>query len=424
MPSRSTTSTFLKIVAALCSVYVMSQFFRSSNAVIAKDLSAEFGLSPEALGVLTGAFFFAFAAAQIPLGVMLDRYGPRRTVSILLSAAVAGAILYGLAGGLVGLIAGRVLLGIGCSGVLMSALMLFGRWVEPEAYGTWMGRMIAIGGVGGLLSTTPLAFSAETVGWRVAFFAAAAITAVGAAFVYLVVRDAPPGHAVHARSPETLRESLRGVGAVMADRRLPPLLGMALVSYPVLITILGLWGGPYLVDVHGLDTVHSGNLLLVLVVALIIGNFLIGPLERRLNTRKWLVVGCACGVAGAIVLLAVVPDMALWLVALLFVLIGGCSAYNVVVAGHVRSLYPDRLSGRGMALVAIALMGGPALMQSVTGLIIGAFPAPDGTPPALAYHTAFGFLAGCIVLALIAYLRVPDAKPSAGFAADERPAAN
>ena len=158
------------IVVCFGAVFVLSQFFRASNAVIAKTLSAEFGLSPEALGLLTGMFFLSFGAAQIPVGMLFDRFGARRTAPVVLTAAIAGSILYGLADGEAMLIAGRLLLGIGCSVVLMGSLFLFGQWAPAASFSTWMGRMIAIGGAGGLLSTTPLAAIAETLGWRTAFW--------------------------------------------------------------------------------------------------------------------------------------------------------------------------------------------------------------------------------------------------------------
>ncbi len=411
---------FATIVAVIGVAYVMSQFYRTSNGVIAKQLSAEFGLSAEALGGLTGVFFVSFAAAQIPLGMLFDRFGVRRTLPILLTSAVAGAVTYGLAGGFASLLAGRLLMGLGVSGVLVGALFLFGRWVPADRYATWLGRMVAIGGIGVLLSTTPLGLVAESIGWRYAFYGAAAVTALGALLIYLLVRDAPPGHAPAAARPEGLKESVQGVIEVLRTRRLPTVMGMALASYPVLTAILGLWGGPYLADVYGLDTIASGNVLLLMAVALIAGNIVFGPLEQMLDTRKWLVVGCAALMLFSLALLALIPRPPLAMVMALFALISFCSAFNIVITGHGRALFPDRLAGRGMAMLAIALMGGPAILQSVTGLIMGAFPAADGAAPLVAYQAVFGFLAATVLLALLPYLRLPDARPSAGFAQDLR----
>jgi sugar phosphate permease len=416
-----------RMVAAIGVVYVMSQFYRTANGVIAKDLMAEFSLSAEALGILTGAFFLSFAAMQIPLGMLFDRFGPRRTVPVLLIFAIVGTLVFGLAEGYVGLLIGRLLMGVGVCGVLMGALFIFGRWAGPDEYSTWMGRMVAIGGAGALLSATPLAWTADAHGWRYAFFGAAAITALGAILFYAIVRDTPPGQengapATSSQAHHGLHESFAGMIEVFRIPRLWPILAMAFVSYPVTITILGLWGAPWLIDAYGIDKVTAGNVLLGMAVALMIASMVLGPLERRLNTRKRLAIGFSTAVGIALVLLAALPAPPLFLGAALLVVIGGSSAYNIIVASHGRSLFPDRLAGRGMALIGIALMGGPFIMQAITGLIVGAFEAPEtagGAVPLVAYRAVFAFLAACIVAANLLYLRVPDAKPSAGFARDE-----
>ena len=409
------------IVVCFGAVFVLSQFFRAANAVIAKTLSAEFGLSPESLGLLTGMFFLAFGAAQIPVGILFDRFGARRTVPVVLTAAIAGSILFGLAQGEAMLIAGRLLLGVGCSGVLMGSLFLFGQWAPAAAFSTWMGRMIAIGGAGGLLSTTPLATIAEELGWRTAFWGAAGLTALGAVAIYALARDRGASDTPGAAPTEGLRESLRGVRAALATPGFPTLTLMGFSSYPVVITVLGLWGGPYLADRHGLTPVEAGNALLVMAVALIVANLVLGPIERRLDTRKGLILGCAAIVTGALALLAALPRLEVWAVILLFALIGACGSYNIMLAGHARSLLPDRLAGRGMALMAIAFMGGPAVLQALGGVIVGAFPAANGAAPAIAYQALFASLAALVALACLAYLRLPDARPSAGFAADPSP---
>ncbi len=406
------------IVICFGAVFVLSQFFRASNAVIAKTLSAEFGLSPEALGLLTGLFFLSFGAAQIPVGMLFDRFGARRTVPVVLTAAIAGSLLYGMADGEAMLMAGRLLLGVGCSGVLMGSLFLFGQWAPAAAFSTWMGRMIAIGGAGGLLSTTPLAAVAETLGWRTAFWGAAGLTAAGAIAIYAMARDRPAGGAHGSAGAEGLAGSLRGVRAALATPGFPTLTLMGFSSYPVVITVLGLWGGPFLEDRHGLGPVAVGNALLVMAAVLIVANLALGPLERRMDTRKGLILACAAAVVLALGLLAALPGLATWAVILLFAVIGGCGSYNIILAGHARSLLPDRLAGRGMALMAIAFMGGPAVLQALGGVIVGAFPATDGVAPALAYQALFAFLAALVALACVAYVRLPDAKPSAGFAAE------
>ena len=407
------------VIVCFGAVFALSQFFRASNAVIAKTLSTEFGLSPEALGLLTGLFFLSFGAAQIPVGMLFDRFGARRTAPVVLTAAIAGSILYGLADGEAMLMAGRLLLGVGCSVVLMGSLFLFGQWAPAASFSTWMGRMAAIGGAGGLLSTTPLAAIADALDWRVAFWGAAGLTAAGAIAIYALARDRPSPDSGGTAPAEGVRESLRGVRAALATPGFPTLTLMGFASYPVVITLLGLWGGPFLADRHGLEPVEAGNALLVMAAALIVSNLVLGPLERRLDMRKWLILALAAVVVAALGVLAALPALPTWAVIFLLALVGACGSYNIMLAGHARSLLPDRLAGRGMALMAIAFMGGPAVLQALGGVIVGAFPATDGAAPAIAYQAFFAFLAALVTVACLAYLRIPDAKPSAGFARDE-----
>jgi len=407
----------LAVFAAFGAAFVMSQFFRALNGVLAKDLSNEFLLSPGGLAFLTACFFIAFGVAQIPIGIMFDRFGPRRSVATALLIAVVGALLYGAAPNLAVLYLGRVLQGVGFAGVLMGSLLVFSRWFAADRYGTWMGRMIALGGAGGLLATAPLAALAEAIGWRAACFGGAALTLGASALVLTMARDAPHGHPVLARKPESWRASLEGVRDVIATPRLKPILAMCLVSYPINISLIGLWAPPYLMDVYGLDAKAAGGIVLIMGLALIGANLVIGPLERRLDTRKWLSLGCAGVVLVALAILGIVPGLPLALSALLLTVIGGVSCYNVVLAGHARSLFPDRLAGRGMAMVAIALMGGPALMQAVSGGIADMFPHDGGKLSEDGYRAVFGFFALSIVASMLAYLPVPDARPSKGFTA-------
>ena len=153
--------------------------------------------------------------------MLFDRFGARRTVPVVLTAAIAGSLLYGMAAGEAMLMAGRLLLGVGCSGVLMGSLFLFGQWAPAAAFSTWMGRMIAIGGAGGLLSTTPLAAVAETLGWRTAFWGAAGLTAAGAIAIYAMARDRPAGGAARRGGRRGARRQPAGRARGAGDAGLP-----------------------------------------------------------------------------------------------------------------------------------------------------------------------------------------------------------
>ena len=402
--------TGISLVAALCIGYVASQFYRTANAVIAPDLMRELSISPESMGAVTGAFFLAFAAMQIPAGVLLDRFGPRRVMSGILLLAVAGSLVFAAAESAPGLAAGRVLMGAGCAAGLMGSMVVFARWFPQKWFATLAAVIFAVGGLGNLMATTPLALVSESIGWRGAFIGMAVLTTGMAAVLFLVLRDAPPGHAISSRRVETPREILAGLGQVLRDRRIWRLSAMQAVGYPVLMTIVALWAGPYLDDVHGLDAVTRGNVLLGLNLAMITGVLAYGPLEQFFNSRKWVVAGGAVATIVLLGILAAAPEWSLWQAIALLVLFTCLGSYPMILHAHARAILPDHLVGRGLTVQNMAAFVSVFVMQWVSGIIVGAF--QDADAPALPYRLVFVFLGLSILVALLVYLRIDDVKPS------------
>src|SRR3981081_3824873 len=286
----------LIIVTTLATAYVASHFFRASNVTIGLDLMRDLTIGPEALGALTGAFFFGFSAMQIPCGFFFDRYGPRRTVFRMLLAAVAGGTMFTLAPGWPVLLTGRALMGAGFGVMLIGSMVVISRWFPPDRFSTLSAMVMSIGLPGHPAAPPPLAWAAQAVGWRSVFGAAVVFTALAAIAVWLVVRDAPPGHPFLARTPEPPRQMLQGLMEVLRNPRLRPILALNFCNYACTFTVQGLWGGPFLREVHGLTPIEAGNVLLVAVIAYQIGILAFGPLDRLLDTRKWNPAGRRPGV--------------------------------------------------------------------------------------------------------------------------------
>ncbi|MDH3229956.1 MAG: MFS transporter [Alphaproteobacteria bacterium] len=411
MPDGLSRRTRIALIAALCIGYVASQFYRTANAAIAPELMRELSISPESMGAVTGVFFLMFAVMQIPAGVLLDRFGPRRVMSGLLLLAVAGSLVFAVADGAPGLGLGRGLMGAGCAAGLMGSMVVFARWFPQRYFATLAAVIFSVGGIGNLMATTPLALASQAIGWRGAFVGMAAITVGMAAVLFLVLRDAPPGHPVSLRAPESPRQILRGLGQVLRDRRIWYISAMQAVAYPILMTISALWAGPYLDEVYGLDAIQRGNVLLALNVAMILGVLAYGPLDRLFDTRKWVVVA---GTAVTIVVLAVmaaVPHWPLWQIIALLVVFMGLGGYQMILHAHTRAILPDHLVGRGLTVQNTAVFVGVFAMQWASGYIIGAF--RDAADPALPYRVVFAFLGGTTLIALLVYLRIEDKPPSA-----------
>ena len=403
----------LVIVATLATAYVASHFFRAANVTIGLDLMRDLRIGPEALGALTGAFFFGFSAMQIPCGFFLDRFGPRRTVCGMLALAVIGATIFTLAPSWPLLLTGRALMGAGFGIMLIGSMVVISRWFPPDRFSTLAGMVLSIGLLGNLMATTPLAWGTEHIGWRGVFGLVVGFTALAAIAVWLVVRDAPPGHPFLARKIETPGELLSGLGEVLRNPRLPYILTLNFCNYACTFTVQGLWGGPFLREVHGLTIIQSGNVLFSAVIAYQCGMLCFGPLDRLLDTRKWIAIGGTLAIATILATLALASAPPLWLVVGAIVGIGFFSASSTMVMTHGRAIFPDRLIGRGMSTMNTCVMLGVACMQTLSGVILGLFqPLADGARSEAAYRTLFGFMCCVLIVAVSIYSRVLDVRPS------------
>jgi len=403
----------LIIVTTLATAYVASHFFRASNVTIGLDLMRDLAIGPEALGALTGAFFFGFAAMQIPCGFFFDRFGPRRTVVGMLILATIGGIIFTLAPTWPILLTGRVLMGAGFGAMLIGSMVVISRWFPPDRFFTLTAMVMSIGLLGNLAATTPLAWASQASSWRAVFGAVVVFTALATIAVWLVVRDAPPGHPFLARTPEPPRQMLQGLVEVLRNPRLKPILPLNFCNYACTFTVQGLWGGPFLREVHGLSPIEAGNVLLVAVIAYQVGLLAFGPLDRLLDTRKWIAIGGSLVIISIFATLALASHPPIWVPIGAILGIGFFSATSTMVMTHGRGVIPDRLIGRGVATINTSVMLGVACLQTFSGIIVGAFePLADGARTETAYRALFGVLTVVLIVAVAIYSRSQDVKPS------------
>ncbi len=401
----------VRLILLLVAVTGVSQFYRASAAVIAPELMADLRIGPETLGLAGSAFFIALGVMQIPVGILFDRIGPRLTVGSLTLVSVVGAVLHALADSGAMLVAARTVLGLGSAASFMSVVVLCSRWFPRERLSLALSWVFSASQVGIFVATTPLAFATAAIGWRWSFVAAAFLTAaIGLVFLWQVTDD-PPGREPVSRTPGTFSDILRGLRAVWRTPGLPKILAVHCFIYASMATVLGLWAGPYLRDVHGLDAVARGNVLLAMAAAQVVGILAFGPLDRLFNTRKWIVIAGGAGTVSVLAILALVPAMPLAATIGLLVMLCGVTSYSLIVVAHGRSLFPDHLAGRGVTTVNIAQVSGSALLPILTGLIIGAVSGDAAVRPEIAYRLAFAAIAACLAAGLLVYLTAHDAKP-------------
>ncbi len=405
--SRSATSfaATIALVGTLGAIYMVSQFLRNSIGVIAPNLAAELRLSAGEIGLLSSAFFFSFAGAQIPLGVALDRYGPKICMLVCTAIAVAGTILFALAASPLAAITARVLMGIGSSCYLMAPLALYARRYAPDRFSMLVGIQLGLGSVGTLLATAPLALSATAIGWRATFLVVAGVVALAGLLVALVVRES---HTQEPHHNETLRESLAGIIEALRTPSILPLFLMQLAAYSSFVLIVGLWGGPFLKHIYGYDLPARGEVLFLAAAAQIAGAMILGPADRLFGNYKTPVFIGLAFTSASLAALAVFGAMPIaWLTAC-FVGVGFFSAYTSVLIAHGKSLFAPRLIGRGMTLLNMGTMGGVFFTQTISGFVIDLFPAPGGVYPLDAYRVVFAIQVAVLAVAGLCYLGARD----------------
>ena len=369
-------------IASLVAAYVLSQFYRAFLAVLTPVLATDIGTSSATLASASGLWFLAFALMQLPVGWALDRIGPRLTASGLLAVGGIGASVFALANGPGQINVAMVLIGIGCSPVLMASYYIFARIYAPAVFGTLAGAMIGIGSLGNIASSLPLSLAVQAFGWRGTMWVLAAVTILVAAAIATLVRD-----------PERVTTGPRG--SLLDLLKMPaiwPILVMMAVCYAPAAALRGLWVGPYYTDVFGADAAEIGRVTLVMGLAMVAGNFAYGPLDRLLGTRKWVVMGGNLAVLACITTLWAAPTAGGWTTLLLLAGVGFFGASFPMVIAHGRALFPHNLVGRGVTLLNLFGIGTTGIMQVLTGRLFNATTATTAAAPYAALFAFFGLV--------------------------------
>ncbi|WP_339946997.1 MFS transporter [uncultured Albimonas sp.] len=395
-------------ILALGLGYVFSQFYRACLAVLAPYLTTDLGLDAADLGRASGAWFLAFALMQLPVGVGLDRLGPRRTAGLLFGiCAAGGSAIFALAQGPVMITVAMTLIGAGCAPALMALFYIYARGFSMARFAFLTSCTVGVGTLGNIAGTEPFALLIEAVGWRAAMGGFAAVSALSAIATLLLVKDParvdPEAGAAHDRG-------FLEYGELLRLRVFWPLIPMAIVNYAPAAGIRGLWAGPYLSEVFALPAPEVGRAVLWMAVAMSLGAFCYGPLDRVLGTRKWIVAPGNLAAAGCCLALGIWADASASLATLLLAAIGFVGSTYTIVMAHARALAPLRLVGRTVTLMNFFVMAGVGLAQPITGEVVEAARAA-GAPPADAYAQVFILYAAAMVFATVVYLFSRDAKP-------------
>ena len=388
----------LRVFAPFAFGYFLSYLFRSINAVIAPDLAQEVSLDAATLGLLSSAYFFTFAVFQFPLGILLDRYGPRRTEAVLLIFAAVGSALFAISTTFNGLFIGRALIGLGVSACLMAAFKAYVMWFPKERLPFVNGCQMAAGGLGALSATLPVQVLLSLTDWRGIFIGLAIITVVSALIVLLVVpeKDEPA-------SGQTLSEQIASFFEILRSPAFLRLAPLTVCVQSMFIAVQSLWSGPWLYDVAGLGRAAVAEHLFMIAASMVAGFLVLGTAAERLSRIG--IKPIAVNVFGVIMFMGVQGILVLqWQSAILaqWMVFGFFGATSILSYAILSQNFAKEFAGRVNAGLNLLLFTASFFVQWGIGAIINLWPATNtGQYAAEGYQAAFAALLVLQVIALI-----------------------
>jgi MFS family permease len=389
---------WLRVFLPFAAGYYFSYFLRNVNAVIAPELIRELGVSAADLGLLTSAYLLAFGAVQLPLGLALDRYGPRRVEATLLLIAAAGCALFAVGNSLTELAVARALIGLGVSSCLMASFKAFGQWFGMERQASLNAAIMAAGGLGALTASTPLSWAIPHFGWRPVFIALAVAGLAAAAGIF-----STPDKKGGAQG-ETLARQIAGLASVLTSRAFWRYAPQSTLIIGGFMALQGLWAVPWLMNFSGLAREVAAHHLLLMAGGMLSGflgiAFGVTPLAARgLGPQRLLTWGMGLGLlATFLIVLGVGPSQPLWLVLGLVFSVG-----NLAYALLQRD-FSSALAGRVNTALNLMVFVGAFGIQWGFGAAVDVLQAA-GHAPRAAYQISFGGLLALQVASWLWFLR-------------------
>jgi MFS family permease len=408
------SSTRFRVVAVFSLVYFVSYLFRGVNLGFAPHLSADLGISAAQLGLLTSLYFLGFAAMQIPSGVLLDRYGSRRVVAGLLVLAAIGSLVFGHAHGVYQLMIGRALIGVGVAACLAAAFKALAEIFPVTRLSLMNGLVVALGGLGGVVTGSPLSWLLARTDWR-AICTGLAVFSVAVAIVLLSL--VPETRREHRQG--TLLSQFKGIAHILKSPMFWKLASLCTTTQATFYAMQSLWVQPYMRDVSGMSPALASLMVSTLGISMVagcvgfgaLGNVLRRKWGMRLQTSSGLGMLAFIGVQVVIVTGVPVSPLILW------ACYGALGATGILTYAVMAEHFPPSLSGRVNTTLTLVMFSLVFVFQSLTGSILGHWPAHEGHYPAQAHLTAWGILLTTQVLSAIWYFYKPARQPASVSAA-------
>jgi len=379
----------------LSAQYLIVYFHRVSPAVVAQDLVSSFDISATALGVLASAYFYPYAMMQVPVGILSDSWGPKKTIVVFSLVAAFGAIGFGLAPRFGFAIAARACVGLGLAAVFVSTMRIFGLWFRGAQLARVAGALMAVGGIGWFSATTPLAFLSGLVGWRIAIILVGCASLVVIFFIWRFIEDSPEAKGLPpvVEAGEAVFSGKRNIfddlAIVLKNKYFWSIAVWFIMRGGALFGFFGLWAGPYLKDVYGLSKGTAGGILSMIAVAMIFVSPIIGHLsDKTLKSRKKILVWSSLlNVLCFACVLYFFDRLGIISLYILFFLMGiTISSVGTVAIVTAKELFPGEIAGTSMGMINLFPFIGAIVFQPLMGFVLDRAGMAKGAYPLFAYR--------------------------------------
>jgi predicted MFS family arabinose efflux permease len=393
------------IFSTLSILYFFSIFHRVGIAVISLDIINEFKTDSSILGLMSSMYFWPYALAQIPVGILLDRVGIRKTITALGLIACLGNLIFSLSPSVLFLCLGRALVGFGLGGFYVSALKALAVWYEPKRFATLTGALTAIGNLGGVVASSPLAILALAIGWRGSFLLV---------FFFMLLFTGVAWFVVKGDEREVFRSSsgfIRDLKRIFSTRDFLMLIIVPLFAYGFFISFQGLWGGPYLSDIYGMGASTIGNFLIFIAIGFMVGVPLGGFISDKIRRRKpVLLAGLLMSISFWLIMSLEGSSLALNMIPPIFFLLGFAFGFDNIYMTISKELFDLSLCGTSMASCNIFAFIGGGFFEYFMGFVLNS--VYGGTRVFGAYQLIFVLAVICLGAVFVATLFSREAYPA------------
>lgn len=396
--------------------YVLVYFHRLCPAVVALDMMKDLNSGGALLGLLGSAYFYPYAAMQLPAGLLSDSWGPRRTITLFFFIAFVGSLLLGLAPGLGLAVAGRILVGLGVSMLFVPTMKILAEWFEARRFATMTGILMAMGGIGSLVAASPLAMMSGWIGWRGSFVVVGIATLLLGALVWLIVRDTPASLG-YPGPDDALPQKPQPIGLLAGMRKVAgsgsfwPLAGWFFFTMAIFFSFAGLWGGPYLMQVHKLTKGEAGSVLSMCAAGMIAGSPLLSWLSNRvfMARKPVIVISSAVNLGLAAALWLAVDSLPVWSLYALCLLMGIFTSAVVTIGFTMaKELFPVNMAGTSTGMANLFPFAGGAVFQPVLGAVLESGGKTGNAFTVAGYGNAFLVLFACALIAFVCSLTLRE----------------